>query len=248
MKKMHIALTLFFASLDILAADFPNINIENQADFKLNIPYLSQGNIQYYSGHYEEKSFTQLPKDLIALDETGTHKLKGVHLLVYRYAYIIPVKPNYLFDNHLYADQEFILANNGNVSEVKYSDQKNALLQIHTFREMKGKKGIAVYNIQHSEIKSLNGARTMKSQTIDPDDGLLITATTLAHYYPFGDATLVVTHKFAALKPSFKLKIGFGTGLAQHFLREEENVLVRSVIETRHYLQKRLLNEKSPPK
>lgn len=262
MKTTLISCLLFIYSLLGKSADKNNIKNEQSINFVLNIPMLEKGLIQYHTNNFDSKAFVELPKHVRALDLMNYHTKSNAHVLLYKYAYYIPINTNLIFDENLYAKKDYIAASHSSLASIEI-DKYNPMLQTHAvpLPKIPGMGSHAIYSVHHAELESKTVAawfgsslqsvfeelrekqlatpRVMVTNNLDSNQKLLLGGLTIASFYPFNGGSLAVVYKIAVLRPkSIRDKLAFNTGIAQLFMNNEEQEILNSVEASRRYLTK----------
>lgn len=256
--KIKITAALFFISFSLFASDLPSIKSQDSINFGLDLKYLKDGNIQYFAETFSISDFKKLSKKIIALDFKNYSNDEKNRFVFYKYAFMIPINTNEIFEKNLYTDPNFILANNMRMIEIKFPDENNLLLQKLTLEGRKVWKVSTeptVFTVQFSEgpnteakiqhvlanleEEKLPKPSIMFCETIRSEQKIFVGGVTVAYYYPVEEnKTLVVFFKLAALRPSLIMKAAINLGVASIFFAIEKEDARLTVHNIRQYFKK----------
>lgn len=246
---------LIFWSLNSYAAHLPQIKAEKSIDFALDLEYLNAGNIQYFADTYSTNEFQNLPQNIRALDFSNFNSNDKHQFVFYKFAFILPINNNAIFDDNFYLNENFLKANNKGLIETTHIDQKN-LLKLKL--KLEGRKvgflttDPTIFYVQFSELgnkelsvpitnavenlfeKNLRTPRTMFCKTTKSEQKIFVGGVTIASYYFLKEnESLVIFYKLATLKPNLLIKSAIKVGLAPLFFEMEREDARKSVQKTR---------------
>lgn len=258
--KIILALTMLFLNLTTHAADTPLLRVENSYDFALDIDYLKQGNIQYFSETYDVHDFKKLPEKIRSLDINNFRHEEKNHFVMYKYAFTIPMNNEEIFAKKLYTNSDYLMANNIGLISIEFPDENNLFKQTLTLQGRKigfVQTDKTVFTVLYTELysdtlesrifsaiknveeKKLPEPKTMFCRTLNSEQKIFVGGITIASYYLLeNNMSLVIFYKLAAIKPSFLIRTALKVGLSKVFFDVEREDAKNTVQKTRAYLEK----------